>query len=1453
MLEQYPDIMTTEQVAEYLQLTIEEVEELLSSGEIPAKKIGKRWRISKIALITFLGADSQLQPTIPKPVAELIGPSVNKTLSLPQPIAASIQAQPSAQLLENETVIKITATFNAQVQTAKMKIREPDFVCPQDLDLTSQNLWSAAKQSYENAKRVNHLGSQSDRTQPLFLKFNQLHDLNPLNPQVKRHLAYFNYLKNNKKVALQLYKEAAWLSKQAEDWFSVAALAVKDQRELACYSLEQAFLSVSPEPSQTAWYLYIQLVHEFQNYHAITKLVKMSNRGFSLNELKFILKTGIYLLKKSGKEALAINFVPRLSEDKSLITSVREVFKNFPAEPAKSLKSLSLELDSESKKFLEKTSTALSPPSESKKSQQSGKIHNDLPEPGDNVLSMDRSKGTSITLDEEEQFKSAQKYADNGEYNQAIALMRKVLAINPDNSLAQEYRKKWREEARFTGLPIGSNPYARAKQAEVIEKNLEEAVSLYKEAIDSNDNLDSAVKDLATLLANRLGRTGEAIEILQRHRSKVGKPEPIDNLLSMMYEKIGQPAKVIKVTKSTGKSEQIDETITPSDSLSSGISQFAQFFLERCEFRNIPPERVVEVDGKKKYIGSARDIKYDLEQLENFAKEVRTRRPRERAEILLTAAKIIEDREDTDKFFQYLFRSFTSRGDFAVRQHLDVACDLYCEALALHEGVDENKGEEKDVANAIVRLLFSTLGQPSVPLDPNNMPSVEEAIETVFQKHPQPNKVFDIIGYAIVNSHYLAKRVLPCLFQKPTLQAIALDYLKDQKISVAINFSLEELVSFLGKSLRGKKLKEQEVITNEFRFLRTIQLTLTPTSLEDGIKRIKTFIDSPFLPLDQERLNSLQQKIFDTALELCKQDTFEEQERLCIQLDGHCQQLLGEMEESPTRLSIEEIYPLVENFRDAVKTRLEKLYQTSTPQLEIRLAEEMGSYTPHDHQIEVQIVISNRNGCSPAESLEVLVQEDKNLFSLVTTTGIRLESSLRGGDRRPIIIPLKVSETAIEAQTFSLPLYIRYSTRSGETTQTEIENLSIRLYSADEFEEIDNPYAAYAEGGIVVSRDMFYGRDELIENIAKALQKSTEQSKCVVIFGQKRAGKSSTLEHLKRTLQTRPENLVLNIGNIGSIIGEEPSTPFVHQILWGILSKLRDAIEDKIAENDFPVIEKLPFPKDIEFYQHPTPIGYFSELFNNYKRAFQKRDRWREVRIVLLIDEFSYIYDQIVKGKIPETFMKNWKALLQANYFHAVLVGQDVMTKFKLRFPNEFGTTQDERVSYLREEDAQRLIDEPIRIGGRQGQSRYVERAIDRIVELTAGSPFYIQIFCNRLVEYMNQKRSKFVSDADVERIKNDLIRGVNALSLDKFDNLVNSGDTSAEALKDEDVLKVLTEVAKNSSPKSFCSRTNINGDMTVPVDDILDDLVKRDVLERRNETYRIRVDWFREWLVAHQ
>ena len=899
----------------------------------------------------------------------------------------------------------------------------------------------------------------------------------------------------------------------------------------------------------------------------------------------------------------------------------------------------------------------------------------------------------------------------------------------------------------------------------------------------------------------------------------------------------------ISAAKIAGQAAQIDEIFVETifSGFSNEVSDFTKFFLERCEFQGVPPIRLQD----KKFDHS------DVEKLEKLATESRTYRPRERSGYYLSAAKIIsliEEWDDPNQFYKYLCRSFASRGDSAVIENssLDIARECYCEALSVYDGYRSTGRDEQDAMNSIVRFLASILGHSYIPTS-TKIPSIDEIIEDILNRHPNRDQLFDIVAYLIAKSKYAANRILTLLYAKATFQAMALEYLKNKlALTRSGTINREEFLQ-LWKELQRKKAEEKRSVSTEVSFIAKVDLTIA--SLEDRIARIKGIEASLLFNLDQQRIRELQ-KVLEIAYDLCKQNTFEEKERYCDQIDTRCQNLLKEIESGPTKFSVEGIYPILESLRVKVNAKLQEIYESSVPQLTLRLAEGFDSYLHGKNQgIEVQIVVENRMGCSPAESLELIVQEDDDFFA-VARNEIKLDGPLRGGSQEILTIPIRLTEQAIESETFSLPIYAQYGTRSENIAQTQIANFSIRLYSEEQVEEIENPYAAYAESAIVQNKEMFYGRNELITNTARTIRDFHSQNKCLIIFGQKRSGKSSILHHLKLELQQDKDLLILDIGNIGSILDECSSTPLLYQILWSIIRKLEYAIEDKLDESYSPI--SIEFPTDLVFYSHPSPLSLFKDIFERFKRNTSRVDDWKKVRVVLLIDEFSYIYSQIVSGKVSGEFMKNWKALLQEDFFSAVLVGQDVMPKFKQIFPNEFGNIQDERVSYLKPEDAIKLIDEPIRIGGKQGKSRYVEKAVDRIVDLTAGSPFYIQIICNRLVEYINRKRAKLVTKSDVEQIKFELIQGVNALSIDKFDNLISSGDTSADAISDKDAIRVLASIAENSRTGA-CSRHSIICETQTPINEILRDLENREVVKQEQENYyRIRVELFKEWLIAH-
>ena len=124
---------------------------------------------------------------------------------------------------------------------------------------------------------------------------------------------------------------------------------------------------------------------------------------------------------------------------------------------------------------------------------------------------------------------------------------------------------------------------------------------------------------------------------------------------------------VVQKAKTTGKVTEIDQIVveTTFSDFWSETSKFTSHFLDQCDYQGVPASKVQ----------SKNFTKVDIKTLDNLARELGTRRPRDRAAFYLSAAKIVSllESEDRNYFFKYLCRSFASRGDASVieNRHLD--------------------------------------------------------------------------------------------------------------------------------------------------------------------------------------------------------------------------------------------------------------------------------------------------------------------------------------------------------------------------------------------------------------------------------------------------------------------------------------------------------------------------------------------------------------------------------------------------------------------------------------------------------------------------------------------------------------------------------------------------------------------------------------------------------------
>ncbi len=616
-----------------------------------------------------------------------------------------------------------------------------------------------------------------------------------------------------------------------------------------------------------------------------------------------------------------------------------------------------------------------------------------------------------------------------------------------------------------------------------------------------------------------------------RLHQKAGTERTIESIATIKKSKtLPTPAK--KDTLSLVKEEPEAPVTDEKDTL---FSDFSLFFLEKCKFREIPPDKVKKsADGKGKFTGTTDEAWTHINKIDSFAKSGArgTKTPLARAEDLLTAAKIAYDANlKTEKIFHYLYRSLNSWGDYYSSNEnvsLEPALACYFETLYVFDSLGK-----KDVAGteepkfALLKYLNGVSGK-RLPLQQVQEQSLEKVTEEFFSvidsdlegrfdhaiilsKHSRLSKKV-IIGYIFTNE-ILLKKTLEFIDRRSGIKRHTIRNLED--------------LTQIWDSIKGSKNDLYKKLVQGFKELETF--TISIISIEKAVELIEKNANGLAFQVDQTRLHEIK-KVFLSLKKSKEESSFEERDNYLRQATTDIKNLISAITEFPTQFSVEKILPLVKHLQTLVEEELKSLYDTATPQISIRLRAEDESFVPIQGRVLVKITIENAKNCSPVESLELFVQKSpSNLYSSIYPS-TKIQRSIHGGQIETIDIELNVSETALKARTFTLPIKGQYNSRTlnnqTTTTAAPLVNLPIRLYSKEEFRKIPNPYASWADSQEVKDSDMFFGRDDLIQTMVTTLSQ-TIQAKGFVIYGQRRSGKSSILYHLSRALEKIPIILLL--------------------------------------------------------------------------------------------------------------------------------------------------------------------------------------------------------------------------------------------------------------------------------------------------------------------------------------
>ena len=483
-------------------------------------------------------------------------------------------------------------------------------------------------------------------------------------------------------------------------------------------------------------------------------------------------------------------------------------------------------------------------------------------------------------------------------------------------------------------------------------------------------------------------------------------------------------------------------------------------------------------------------------------------------------------------------------------------------------------------------------------------------------------------------------------------------------------------------------------------------------------------------------------------------------------------------------------------------------------------------YVGDDQTFLLTMSVELPAGDAPVESVQLLLKHAPGVRAYGQTGFLQ---TLRPGETRELVQRLKASDLALGMGEVTMSLGLRFRGTNGQTSESPPRTMVAVLEPARGFVSVTNPYSRYSGGTPVEEQKMFFGRQELLDRIYSELT-TGPLGQCFVLYGQKRSGKSSVLRQLAKRLG--PPNLAVHL-SLGTIDTAKAERSFVQACI--------DSLYERLV-HDFDMTDVLEHNWPRDFQVDASPIESFRRSVFATTHLIQSRKGWRNVRPIFLIDEFTYVYEYIREGLLTPAFMRQWKSLLESRTFDAVLIGQDTMPRFKEAYPNEFGVTHDERISYLSAEEARALAEEPITISG---GSRYKGASLDRLISLTAGSPFYLQIFCDRLVQHLNRNRLAFITESVIGDVLAQLTTGPSALPLDKFDPLITAAGESVALAPKERYLTLLTRIALKPTTTS-----REVGQEDAP---LLRDLFAREVLDQdATGRLRIRVGLFAEWLEAN-
>lgn len=317
-------------------------------------------------------------------------------------------------------------------------------------------------------------------------------------------------------------------------------------------------------------------------------------------------------------------------------------------------------------------------------------------------------------------------------------------------------------------------------------------------------------------------------------------------------------------------------------------------------------------------------------------------------------------------------------------------------------------------------------------------------------------------------------------------------------------------------------------------------------------------------------------------------------------------------------------------------------------------------------------------------------------------------------------------------ERFRVAFNLSYDDRHHWRKEVAFADMVNLLPPAREFSPIANPYAP----GTPLRRnsDLFVGRQDLFEFVGQTAGRLSQQN-VLILIGQRRTGKTSALLQLDQHLPPHLLPVYIDCQSLGVV----PGMPALfHDLAW--------FIADALALQGY----QLGVPDPTEWQEDPA--GRFQRHYLPAARTLLPSGSI----MLLIFDEFEAFENLVNDGILPPTLFTYLRHLMQhGEGLSFIFVGTRRLEEMSTDYWSVlFNIALYWQIGYLGTPSAERLICGPV-----SPHLVYDDLAIDKILRVTAGHPYFLQLVCYTLVNQANRQRNGYVTISDVNAALEEMLR----------------------------------------------------------------------------------------------